>query len=310
MKTLSPRLVKVACVPIVFLVGLAFFSARPALAGADDGGKLRIICFGAHPDDCELQAGGVAAMWAAQGHKVKFVSVTNGDIGHWREAGGPLALRRKTEVEAAAKILGITTEVLDIHDGELLPTVENRRTLTRLIREWKADIVMGPRPNDYHPDHRYTGVLVQDAAYMVTVPFFCPDVPALNNNPVFLYYPDSFQKPNPFQPEIAVSIDTVVQKKLDALGVIISQFYEGGANGSADLLPADPQKQKERHQQVRDGFARRNQSTADRFRAKLEEWYGKDRAGKIKYAEAFEICEYGRRPDKAELAKLFPFFGE
>ncbi|PYK57678.1 MAG: GlcNAc-PI de-N-acetylase [Verrucomicrobia bacterium] len=308
MKTLSPRLVKVACVPIVFLVGLAFFSAR--LAGADDGGKLRIICFGAHPDDCELQAGGVAAMWAAKGHKVKFVSVTNGDIGHWREAGGPLALRRKTEVEAAAKILGITTEVLDIHDGELLPTVENRRTLTRLIREWKADIVMGPRPNDYHPDHRYTGVLVQDAAYMVTVPFFCPDVPALNNNPVFLYYPDSFQKPNPFQPEIAVSIDAVLQKKLDALGVIVSQFYEGGANGSADLLPADPQKQKERHQQVRDGFVRRNQSTADRFRAKLEEWYGKDRAGKIKYAEAFEICEYGRRPDKAELAKLFPFFGE
>ncbi len=310
MKTLSPRLAKVACVPIVFLVGLALFSAGPALAGADDDGKLRIICFGAHPDDCEIQVGGVAAMWAAKGHKVKFVSVTNGDIGHWREAGGPLALRRKAEVEAAAKILGITTEVLDIHDGELLPTVENRRALTRLIREWKADIVMGPRPNDYHPDHRYTGVLVQDAAYMVTVPFFCPDVPALNNNPVFLYYPDSFQKPNPFQPEIAVSIDTVVQKKLDALGVIVSQFYEGGANGSADLLPADPQKQKDRHQQVRDGFARRNQSIADRFRAKLEEWYGKDRAGKIKYAEAFEICEYGRRPDKAELAKLFPFFGE
>src|SRR5438034_6190163 len=273
-------------------------------------GKLRIICFGAHPDDCELQAGGVAAMWAAKGHKVKFVSVSNGDIGHWRDAGGPLALRRKAEVEAAAKILGITTEVLDVHDGELLPTLENRHALTRLIREWKADIVMGPRPNDYHPDHRYTGVLVQDAAYMVTVPFFCPDVPALNNNPVFLYYPDSFQKPNPFQPEIAVSIDTVVQKKLDALGVIISQFYEGGANGSADLLPADPQKQKERHQQVRDGFARRNQSLADHYRTTLEQWYGKDRAAKVKYAEAFEICEYGRRPDKAELARLFPFFAE
>ena len=310
MKTLSPRLVKVACVLIVFLVGLAFFSARPALAGADDGGKLRIICFGAHPDDCELQAGGVAAMWAAQGHKVKFVSVTNGDIGHWREAGGPLALRRKTEVEAAAKILGITTEVLDIHDGELLPTVENRRMLTRLIREWKADIVMGPRPNDYHPDHRYTGVLVQDAAYMVTVPFFCPEVPPLKDNPVFLYYPDSFQKPNPFQPDVAVSIDSVIEKKLDALGVIVSQFYEGGANGFAGLIPADPAKQKDRHQQVRDGFAKRNQSIADRFRPKLQELYGKDRAGKIKYAEAYEICEYGRRPDKAELARLFPFFGD
>src|SRR5438128_4372890 len=93
-------------------------------AGPEDDGKLRIICFGAPPGDCELQAGGVAALWAAQGHHVKFVSVTNGDIGHWREAGGPLALRRKTEAEAAAKILGITTEVLEIQDGELLPTVE------------------------------------------------------------------------------------------------------------------------------------------------------------------------------------------
>src|SRR5438874_4536395 len=148
MKTLSPRLVKVACAPIVFLVGLAFFCARPALAGADDGGKLRILCFGAHPDDCELQAGGVAAMWAAQGHHVKFVSVTNGDIGHWRDAGGPLARRRTAEVEQAAKVLGITTQVLDIHDGELMPTLENRRTITRLIRAWKADVVMSHRPND------------------------------------------------------------------------------------------------------------------------------------------------------------------
>jgi len=168
-------------------------------AGADDG-KLRIIVFGAHPDDCEIRAGGVAAMWAAQGHHVKFVSTTNGDIGHWQMAGGPLAQRRKAEVEHAARILGIETEVLDIHDGELMPTLENRRLITRLIREWKADIVITHRPNDYHPDHRYTGILVQDAAYMVTVPFFCPDVPPLSRNPVFLYSSDRFQKPNPFDP--------------------------------------------------------------------------------------------------------------
>src|SRR5262249_54842765 len=103
---------------------------KPAEQPTD--GKIRVICFGAHPDDCEIQAGGVATMWAAKGHKVKFVSVTNGDIGHWRDAGGPLAQRRTREVQEAAKILGITTEVLDIHDGELLPTLDNRRTLTRL----------------------------------------------------------------------------------------------------------------------------------------------------------------------------------
>jgi LmbE family N-acetylglucosaminyl deacetylase len=275
-----------------------------------DDGKLRIICFGAHPDDCEIKAGGVAALWAAQGHHVKFVSVTNGDIGHWREAGGPLALRRTAEVEAAAKILGIDTQVLDIHDGELEPTLENRRTITRLIRQWKADIVMGPRPNDYHPDHRYTGVLVQDAAYMVAVPFICPDTAPLQSNPVFLFYPDSFQKPNPFQADIAVSMDSVIDKKLDALDTLESQFYEGGALGSAALIPADPAKQRDRRRQVRESFANRNRQVAERYRATLAEWYGKASADKIKFAEAFEICEYGRRPDKKELARLFPFFDE
>ncbi len=272
-----------------------------------DDGKLRIICFGAHPDDCEIKAGGVALLWAAAGHHVKFVSATNGDIGHWRDAGGPLAKRRTAEVNAAAKILGITTEVLDIHDGELEPTLENRRTVTRLIREWKADIVMSHRPNDYHPDHRYTGVLVQDAAYMVAVPYFCPDSPPLESNPVFLFYPDSFQRPTPFQPDIAVAIDSVIEKKLDALDTLESQFYEGGALGAASLIPAEPAKVRDRRRQVRAGFANRNKSVADRYRATLNEWYGNG-AEKFQYAEAFEICEYGRRPNKEELARLFPFF--
>ena len=273
-----------------------------------DDGKLRIICFGAHPDDCELQVGGTAAMWAAKGHHVKLVSVTNGDIGHWREAGGPLARRRTAEVERAARILGTTAEVLDIHDGELLPTLENRRTLTRLIREWKADVVMTHRPNDYHPDHRYTGIFVQDSAYMVTVPFFCPDTPILKTNPLFLFYPDRFQKPNPFQPDVAVSIDPAIDQKLDALGALVSQFYEGGANGSAELLPSDPAKQAERRRQVREGHAARSRDVARRYRGKLADWYGEDRAAKVQHAEAFEICEYGRRPTKEELARLFPFF--
>ncbi len=288
---------------------IAVFLAAANTASTDEG-ELRVICFGAHPDDCELAAGGVAAMWAAKGHHVKLVSVTNGDIGHWREAGGPLALRRKAEVERADQILGVTSEVLDIHDGELLPTLENRRAITRLIRAWKADIVLGPRPNDYHPDHRYTGILVQDAAYMVTVPFFCPDVPALKKNPVFMYYSDRFEKPNPFHADVAVAIDPVIQKKLDALDALVSQFYEGGANGSAELVPTDPEKQRERRRQVRAGFDQRYQEAARRFSSRLADFYGADKAASIKYAEAFELCEYGRQPDESELRKLFPFFGK
>ena len=179
---------------------------------------IRVIVFGAHPDDCELKAGGVAAKWAALGHKVKFVSVTNGDIGHHQMAGGPLAQRRTREVKAAAEILGIETQVLDHHDGELMPTLEIRKELIRLTREWKADLVISPRPNDYHPDHRYTGILVQDSAFMVTVPFICPDTEPLRKNPVYMYLWDHFKKPNPFQADVVVSIDDTIEKKLKALG--------------------------------------------------------------------------------------------
>ncbi|MBM3860795.1 MAG: PIG-L family deacetylase [Verrucomicrobia bacterium] len=277
---------------------------------AADDGKLRIICFGAHPDDCELQAGGSAALWAAQGHKVKFVATTNGDIGHWRDAGGPLAQRRKAEVEKAHALLGISTEVLDIHDGELMPTLENRRAILRLIREWNADIVMSHRPWDYHPDHRYTAILVQDAAFMVAVPFFCPDVPALKKNPVFLYYTDRFQKPNPSKADITVDIDSVIEKKLDALAFMESQFLEGGCLGNASLLPKDAAQRQARIKQVRDGQDKRFRTVADRFRKELIEWYGAERGAKVRYAEAFELCEYGRQPGKEELRKLFPFTGK
>lgn len=269
---------------------------------------LRIICFGAHPDDCELKAGGVGAMWAAKGHKVKFVSVTNGDIGHWRESGPVLARRRKVEAEAADKSLGVATEILDIHDGELEPTLANRKTITRLIREWKADIVMSHRPNDYHPDHRYTGVLVQDAAFMVAVPKFIPEVTPLAKNPVFLYYSDRFQKPNPFKADVVVSIDGVMEKKLAALERMESQFYEGGANGGPQLMPSDSAGQAKRKADVRAGFQNRDRGVARQFRDKLAEFYGKDPSGKVEYAEAFEVCEYGKQPTKEELRKLFPFF--
>jgi len=299
---------------VLLITGLLFVAQPlagqiPGIQMPPEDGKLRIIAFGAHPDDCEIQAGGSAARWAGRGHHVLFVSVTNGDIGHWREAGGPLALRRKAEVDEAHAILGVQGVVLDIHDGELEPTLENRRTFVRLVRQWNADIVLGHRPNDYHPDHRYTGVLMQDAAYMVTVPFFCPYVPAMKKNPVFFYYADRFQKPSPFEPSLVVSIDDVVEKKLDALGVMISQFAEGGANGGPDLYPADdPVRQQLRQAQVRENFARRFQGVATRYREQLRNWYPGDAAGEVGHAEAFELCEYGSQPDAAGLRKLFPFF--
>ncbi len=283
---------------------------RPQAAVVPADGKVRVIAFGAHPDDCELKAGGTAAKWAAAGHKVKFVPLTNGDIGHWGMAGGPLARRRLAEVKKAAAVLGIETDVLDVHDGELLPTLENRKAVTRFIREWKADVVLSHRPNDYHPDHRNVGVLVQDAAFMVTVPHFCPDVPYLEKNPVFLYYEDRFRKPTPFQADVVVAIDDVIGKKLDAVDVLESQFLEGGATGDPRRSPdrSNPDAVAARRKEVRDGFDRRFASTAGRFGLELAKWYGADRAKSVKYAEAFEVCEYGRQPTEKELRVLFPFF--
>ena len=246
---------------IVALVGSAQQSAAQTA-------PLRIIAFGAHPDDNELRVAGTAAKWAALGHQVKFVSVTNGDIGHWREAGGPLARRRTAESQETARILGITTQVLDIHDGELEPTLENRRTITRLIRDWKADIVLGHRPNDYHPDHRAVGQLIQDASYMVTVPFFCPDTPPLARNPVFLSYEDDFTRPNPFRADVVVSIDDVLDKKLATVEALPSQFYEGGANGGPQLMPTDEAGKTRRKAEVRDSFRRRFAADGDRVSGK------------------------------------------
>ncbi len=276
-------------------------------------GKLRIVVFGAHPDDAEYKTAGTAVKWARLGHHVKLVSVTNGDIGHWKEAGGPLALRRAAEVKACAQKLGVTSQVLDIHDGELLPSLENRKLITRIIREWKADIVIAHRPWDYHPDHRYVGVLLQDAAFMVTVPFICPEIPPLKKNPVFLYSSDGFQKPYPFTPDIAVSVDDSFEQKLDGLHELTSQAYEGGASGSAEYVEKEvPPATDEtaRRAWLKRRWGARQSSEAEKYRDLLTKLYGPEAGKAVKYAETFEVCEYGRRPNATEIKQLFPFYDQ
>jgi LmbE family N-acetylglucosaminyl deacetylase len=265
--------------------------------------KLRIIVFGAHPDDCDIRAGGTAAKWAEMGHQVKFVSVTNGDAGHQTEGGGALAKRRRAEAAEAGRRLGIAEYVtLDNHDGELVPSVNVRNQVIREIRRWNADLVLAPRPNDYHPDHRYTGVLIQDAAYMVVVPNICPDTPPLKRNPVFMYHQDHFQKPAPFRPDVAVDITATWEKKLAALDAHVSQFYEWlpWVDGRLDEVPRDPAGRKKWLAKVRGGAPNPD------VRQALAKWYGPERAAKAQVAVAFELCEYGRRPTEAELRQLFP----
>jgi LmbE family N-acetylglucosaminyl deacetylase len=266
---------------------------------------VRVIAFGAHPDDCDLGAGGLAAKYAALGFKVKFVSLTNGDAGHQTQGGEELARRRRAEAQEAGRRIGIEYEVLDNHDGKLLPTLDVREQVIREIRQWKADVVIGPRPNDYHPDHRYTGVLVQDASYMVIVPNLVKDTPPLPRNPVFLYYSDRFTRPLPFRPDIVVSIDDVFQKKIDMLDAHVSQFYEWlpWTIGNLDQVPKDAVERK-KWLAAQPMAARKG---APEWQVTLEKRYGAQAAG-MQHVEAFEITEYGRQPSEEEIRKLFPFF--
>jgi LmbE family N-acetylglucosaminyl deacetylase len=265
--------------------------------------KLRIIAFGAHPDDCDIKFGGTAAKFAKAGHMVKFVSVTNGDAGHHEMGGGMLAKRRYLETQESGRRLGIAEyQVLDNHDGELMPTLEVRRQVIRAIREWKADIVIAPRTNDYHPDHRYTGVLVQDAAYMVVVPNVVADTEPLDRNPVFMYYQDGFQKPAPFRPDVVVALDDVWETKVNGLDAHVSQFYEWlpWVDRRLHEVPKDPVARKKWLAGMR------VQTLSEAARQTLVRRYGKDRAAQVKYTESFELAEYGRRPSLEELDRIFP----
>jgi len=263
---------------------------------------LRIIVIGAHPDDCDLDAGGTAALFASMGHAVKFVSVTNGDAGHQLQGGGILAKRRFAEAQEAGKRLGVVYDVLDNHDGELVPSLQVRLQVIRKIREWSADVVIAPRPNDYHPDHRYTGVLVQDAAFMVGVPNVASDTPPLKKNPVFLYSQDNFKRPNPFRADIVVDITSVYDQKVNALDAHQSQEYEwlpwiGHYSEEVPATAADRKKWLAKHIAV---------TITPEVRAALEAGYGKEKAASVQHAESFEICEYGTQPSVEEIKRLFP----
>ncbi len=281
----------ILCLLIVFTVHFSNSQTDP----------INVIVFGAHPDDCDIDTGGTAILLARMGHRVKFVSLTNGDAGHYNKGGGALAKVRIAEAKEAGQRFGVEYTVLDNHDGELMPTLENRLKVIREIRKWKADVVIAPRPNDYHPDHRYTGILIQDAAYLVIVPNIAADTPPLKKNPVFLYSEDSFQRPNPFNPDIVINIDTVFDQKIYAMAAHESQFFEWlpWTSGNLDKVPKD---EKGRLEMLANWRSSAPNKTA---MATLQKWYG-DKASEVKHAESFEICEYGKQPTDEELKKLFP----
>jgi LmbE family N-acetylglucosaminyl deacetylase len=286
---------------------LAVMSLQVGGAQIPANRPLRIIAFGAHPDDAELKFAGTAALFAAQGHQVKLVALTNGDVGHFAQAGGPLAQRRKAEVEACHATLGVATAVLDIHDGELMADLETRKQVVNLIREWQADIVLSHRPWDYHPDHRAVGKLVEDAAVVVAAPFYTPYTPATPRNPIFLFYSDPFLKPYPFDPIIAIGFDDIAQKKWDCIAAMPSQFGDADS-WQARTRPNIPADEAGRRAVLAEGVKQRSADVANQYRNLLVKLYGEPKGRAIKYAEAFELNQYGSPATVDELKKLFPTF--
>ena len=287
------------CLCFLFMAGTDSAADPPAKT------PLRVIMIGAHPDDAEAKGAGTAVLWVQAGVKVQFVAVTNGDAGHQSQGGGALARRRAAESRRSAKILGVSWRTLDFHDGEVVPSLEIRKAVIRAIRQWKADIVISHRPNDYHPDHRYTGQVVQDAAYMVAVPNICPDTPRLERNPVFMYFQDGFQRPNPFHADVAVAVDRVMDLKWRSIHSMASQMYEWGPwiSGYQGEVPTGDDQRLEF---LKTRWSSWLLSWAKNHPDILEERYGKEQAAKVRYAEVFELCEYGRKPGREELWELFP----
>lgn len=290
-----------------FAVVFALLLSQVVAAQLPTTRPLRIIAMGAHPDDAELKFAGTAAMFAAQGAKVKLVALTNGDVGHFAQAGGPLALRRKAEVEACHKTLGVETEVLDIHDGELMADLPTRKMVGNIIRAWQADIVLSHRPNDYHPDHRAVGQLANDTAVVVAAPFFAPYTPPVARNPVYLYYSDAFTHPYPFDPILAVGIDSVAQKKWDCISALPSQFADADS-WQARYRTNIPTDEAGRKAALIEAVKQTNVDVANKYRDLLVKLYGQPQGAAFKYAEAFELNQYGTAATQDNLKAVFPSF--
>ncbi len=247
--------------------------------------KLSVLFIGAHPDDAEFQVGGTAIKYVEGGHKVTFLSMTNGDAGHQEMAGAALAQRRYKETRAVAKFLGIDYIVLDNHDGQLQDTVENRDSLIRIIREIRPQLVITHRPNDYHTDHRHTSLIVQDAAYLVAVPNVCPLSPRLDYNPVIVYHQDNFSKPYAFQPDVFVDITNVFDKKMEALAMHESQIFEWIPYIDGYLSEV-PKAKKERLDWLKKRMGTRYAIT--KYSPLLQKMVSAAQLKKIDFVEAFE----------------------
>lgn len=266
---------------------------------------VRLLYLVAHPDDAEYHGGGLAAMHTKRGNVVKFVSLTNGDAGHHREAGATLAERRRQEAQAAAAVIGATAEVWPHQDGCLQPTLELRWQVIREIRTFKPDLVLTHRTNDYHPDHRAVGTVVRDACYLVTVPALVSDAPALARDPVVAFLPDRFTKPLPLAGDVVIDVDHYVDRIVDMLACHRSQMFEW-LPFNQRLAHDLPDNENGLRNWLGKWYLDRLRPQANRYRNELIARYGASRGQHVEFAEVYEVSEYAAPLDESLRERLFP----
>ena len=256
---------------------------------------------------CDLREPGAAERLFARakggaGARVVFVSVCNGDNGHQTMDPQALAARRYAETQAAAKVYGIEKYVvMGEHDCLVEPSVDLRKRVTRLIREFAPHMVVTHRTCDYHADHRATGQVVQDATYLMGVPLFCPETPVPETLPFVMYAGDRFTLPRPFRPDLLVEGDDVLENTLRALACHESQLFEWLPPEYGIDPKTIPTGAEERiaflKQHVPDDLylnANLNRDVVNRA------FPGRG----LKYVDAFELCEYARLPCRKEIDYL------
>ena len=283
---------------------------------------MKILMIGAHQDDNEFCCGGLALKYIKLGYDVQFLSMCNGCGGHHILSPEETSATRAKESAAVAKMTGIKYDVWDYDDCNIVADLETRKRVIRYIRNYNPDMIITHRTNDYMPDHRAVAQLVQDASYLLTVPHECPDAPAMRFMPVIAYDEDHFTQP-PFTPHIVVDIDDVMETKLRMEDLNVSQVYEWlpYTYGEEDQVPETPEERfewlkgmnitqdttDEEVMAATRGWAVRDAKTAAKYRKELIEKYGAEKGSKIRYAEVFEISEYGKQLTEELKKQLFPF---
>lgn len=279
---------------------------------------MKILMIGAHQDDNEFRCGGLAHKYVQMGYEVRFLSLCNGCGGHHILSPEETVKTRAAESATVATLLGLQYDVWDIDDCSLVADLPTRRRLIRYIREFSPDMIITHRPNDYHADHRAAGQLVQDASYLLIVPHECSDVPAMRKTPVIMYNEDSFKNPD-FKCDIVIDVDSEIDVKLKIADINVSQVYEWLPYTKGETVPEGKEERfewlkgmditsKTTDEEVLNatrGYSVRFAKTAARFRNELIMRYGEEKGSKVRYAEAFELCEYGGKLTDELYQKLF-----